>query len=72
MSKCVLNDWDEEIELDEELEEQAGTEISSVASKHIKNPSKNHKEIKFKKDGFYDRDYKDSKFKNNSSYERNR
>lgn len=71
MPKCVLNDWDEKIELDEELEEQFGAEISSVASKHIKNPSKNHKEIKFKKDGFYDRDYKDSKFKNNSSYERN-
>ncbi len=71
MPKCVLNDWDEEIELDEELEEQFGTEISSVASKHIKNPSKNRKEIKFKKDGFYDRNHKDSKFKNNSSYERN-
>ena len=41
MPKCVLNDWEDEIELDEELEEQFGTEISSVASKHIKNPSKN-------------------------------
>lgn len=58
MPKCVLNDFEDEIELDEELEEQFGTEISTVASKHIKNPSKNHKDPKFKKDGFYERNRK--------------
>ena len=55
MPKHVLNDWDDEIELDEELEEQFGSEISTVVSKHIKNPSKNHKDLKFKKDGFYEK-----------------
>ena len=48
----------DEIELDEELEEQFGIEISAVASKHIKNPSKNHKDLKFKKDGFYEKNRK--------------
>ena len=40
MSKCVLNDYEDEIELDEELEEKFGSEIYSVVS-HIKNQSKN-------------------------------
>lgn len=57
MSKRMIDDYDEEIEL-EELEEQFGTEISSVASKHIKVSSKNHKEPKFKKDGFYEKNCK--------------
>ena len=30
MSKCVLNDYEDEIELDEELEEKFGSEIYSV------------------------------------------
>lgn len=59
MSKCFSNDFEDEIELDDELEERFGNEISSVASKHIKNPSKNnHKEPKFKKDGFYEKNRK--------------
>lgn len=58
MSKCVLNDYEDEIELDEELEEKFGSEIYSVVSKHIKNLSKNHKDPKFKKDGFYEKNRK--------------
>ena len=57
MSKCILNDYEDEIELDEELEEKFGSEIYSVVS-HIKNPSKNHKDPKFKKDGFYEKNRK--------------
>ena len=57
MSKCFLNDWDDEVEINEELEEQFGAEISTVASKHIKTP-KNHKDLKFKKDGFYEKNRK--------------
>jgi hypothetical protein len=57
MPKYVFDDYDEDMEL-EELEEQFGTEISSVASKHMKNSPKNHKEPKFKKDGFYEKNRK--------------
>lgn len=57
MSKCILNDYEDEIELDEELEEKFGSEIYSVVS-HIKNSSKNHKDPKFKKDGFYEKNRK--------------
>ena len=57
MSKCVLNDYEDESELDEELEEKFGSEIYYVVS-HIKNPSKNHKDPKFKKDGFYEKNRK--------------
>ena len=53
-----VNDYEDEIELNEELEEQFGSDITFVASKHIKNPSKNHKEPKFKKDGFYEKNRK--------------
>ena len=57
MPKCALNDYEDEIELDEELEEKFGSEIYSAVS-HIKNPSKNHKDLKFKKDGFYEKNHK--------------
>ena len=57
MSKRALNDYEDKIELDEELEEKYGSEIYSAVS-HIKNPSENHKDPKFKKDGFYERNRK--------------
>jgi citrate lyase gamma subunit len=58
MVKPVLNDFEDEIEVDDELEEQFGDKIQSVISKTYQNSSKNHKEPKFRKDGFYEKNRK--------------
>ena len=58
MPKYNLDD-DYENELDEELAEEFGEDISNIVSQRIKTPKKNnHKDLKFKKDGYYDRNRK--------------
>ena len=57
MSKYNIEDFDEEFELDEDLKEKFGEDVSSV-QKHIENKAKTHKNLKFKKDGFYEKNRK--------------
>lgn len=51
MSKYDLENLEDELELDDDLKEQFGGEVSSAVSKFkYKNPNKN---LKFKKDDIY-------------------
>ena len=60
MGKYNFED-DADFELDDELQEEFGVEFSSAVSKQIRNTTKkknNNKELKFHKDGYYDKNRK--------------